>query len=331
MSATTDTTVAASEVITTPEQTPVQIVLRRFRKHKLAMVSLVLITSIFMLSLLAPVVSPFKPDELEVGNYFLPFGAVNRDGRLHLMGTDNLGRDYFSRLVYAGRISLSVALICTLVSASVGIVIGAISGFYGGWLDAALMRTVEFLITLPQLPLLLILSSMFIRNENLIPVPDFVLTVVGKIMLLSPRDAKQAVMIIMVLAGLGWMGTSRLMRGMALSVREQTYVEASRALGASNLHIILGHIIPNALAPIIVDASLSLAGYVVGEASLSFLGFGIQDPIPTWGNMLSATQSFMLDKPWLPLVPGLPIFICSLAFNYIGDGLRDALDPRLKM
>jgi peptide/nickel transport system permease protein len=121
------------------------------------------------------------------------------------------------------------------------------------------------------------------------------------------------------------------MRGMVLGLREQTFVEASRGLGASNFRIIFTHMIPNALAPIIVDASLALAGYIVAEASLSFLGLGIQDPIPTWGNMLSATQQFMADRPWLPLVPGLPIFMCSLAFNYIGDGLRDALDPRLKL
>jgi peptide/nickel transport system permease protein len=120
------------------------------------------------------------------------------------------------------------------------------------------------------------------------------------------------------------------MRGTVLSLREQTFVEASRSLGASDFRIIFSHMIPNAMAPIIVDASLALAGFVVAEASLSFLGFGIQDPIPTWGNMLSATQQFMNDRPYLPLIPGLPIFLCSLCFNYIGDGLRDALDPRLK-
>ncbi len=332
MTATAQATPLSSEAITTPEQSPFQIVLRRFRKHKLAMISLFIIIAIFILSLLAPVIAPFRPDDLMVGKYFVRFGTVDAEtGRVHLLGTDHIGRDYFSRLVYAGRISLSVALICVLISSSIGIVVGAYSGFYGGWVDAVLMRFVEFLITMPQLPLLLILSSMFLRNEELIPVPQFILQVVGKIMLLSPRDARQAVMIILVLAGLGWMGTARLMRGMALSVREQTFVEAARSLGASNLHIILRHIIPNAMAPIIVDASLALGAYVVGEASLSFLGFGIQDPIPTWGNMLSATQQFMMDRPWLPLVPGFPIFLCSLAFNFVGDGLRDALDPRLKM
>ena len=134
----------------------------------------------------------------------------------------------------------------------------------------------------------------------------------------------------LVLAGLGWLTAAQLMRGSILSLREQTFVEAARSLGASSGRIIFYHMIPNSMAPIIVDASLLLAGYIVAEASLSFLGFGIQDPIPTWGNMLSATQPFMFDRPWLPLIPGMPIFLCSLAFNYIGDGLRDALDPRLK-
>ena len=138
-------------------------------------------------------------------------------------------------------------------------------------------------------------------------------------------------LIVLIFAGLGWLTSAQLMRGMMLSLREQTFVEASRSLGASNMRIIFQHMIPNSMAPIIVEASLALAGYIVAEAALSFLGFGIQDPIPTWGNMLSATQTYMLDKPWLPLMPGLPIFICSLAFNYVGDGLRDALDPRLKM
>jgi peptide/nickel transport system permease protein len=157
------------------------------------------------------------------------------------------------------------------------------------------------------------------------------LNVLGKVMLLRPSDVRQALIIVTVLAGLGWLGAAQIMRGMVLALREQTFVEAARSLGASNARIIFVHMIPNALAPIIVNASLGLAGYIIYEASLSFLGFGIQDPIPTWGNMLSATQSFMSDRPWLPLVPGLPIFLCSLCFNYIGDGLRDALDPRLKM
>jgi len=322
----------SAETITIKEQTPFQIVLRRFRRHRLAMISLGTMAVIFLISLGAKWIAPYEVDALKVGNYFLPFGTVDSvTGRIHLLGTDHIGRDYFSRLVYAGRISLSVAFLSVLISLSIGITVGSISGFYGGWIDSVLMRIVEFLLTIPTLPLLLIISSMLLRNEEFIYIPDPILNIVGKITLLSPRNARQVILIIMVLAGLGWLGAAQLMRGMVLSLRNQTFVEAARALGASNSRIIFRHMIPNAMAPLIVEASLAMAGYVVAEAALSFLGFGIQDPIPTWGNMLSASQTYMFDRPWLPLVPGLPIFLCSLCFNYIGDGLRDALDPRLKL
>ncbi len=321
-----------AEAITIEERSPFQIVMMRFRRHRLAMVSLGLMIAIFTITILAPYIAKFKIDEVNVGKYFVPWGTVDKDtGRIHYMGTDNIGRDYFSRLIYAGRISLTVALLSVLISETIGITVGAISGYYGGGLDAVLMRFLEFMLTIPTLPLLLIISAMLLQNEELIPIPEPLLKFLGNILLLGPRAARNAVLIVIVLAGFGWLSSAQLMRGTILSLREQTFVEAARSLGASNVWIIMRHMIPNAMAPIIVDASLGLAGYVVAEAALAFLGFGIQDPIPTWGNMLAATQQFMLNKPWLPLVPGLPIFICSLAFNYIGDGLRDALDPRLKL
>ncbi len=321
-----------AEAITIEERSPFQVVMTRFVRHRLAMVSMAVMIVIFIITILAPYITSFQVDELDVDKYFVPFGTVDEaTGRVHYLGTDNIGRDYFSRLIYAGRISLTVALLSVLISESVGIVVGAVSGFYGGWVDSVLMRFVEFMLTIPTLPLLLIISSMLLRNEDLIPIPESVLKAVGSIMLLGPKDARSAVLIVIVLAGFGWLSAAQLMRGTVLSLREQTFVEASRSLGATDIWIIFKHMIPNAMAPIIVDASLGLGGYVVAEAALAFLGFGIQDPIPTWGNMLSATQTYMFDKPWLPLVPGLPIFICSLAFNYIGDGLRDALDPRLKL
>ncbi|MDQ3005845.1 MAG: ABC transporter permease [Anaerolineales bacterium] len=322
----------SAESVTIEERTPFQIVMNRFRRHRLAMISLIVMIVIFIITILAPVIAPFEVQELSVNKYFVDWGTIDeKTGRVHYFGTDHIGRDYFSRLIYAGRVSLTIALLSVVISEVIGIVVGVISGFYGGWLDTVLMRFVEFMLTIPQLPLLLIISSMLLRNENLIPIPDSILNFVGNIMLLEPRDARSAVLIVLILAGFGWLAAAQLMRGMVLSLREQTFVEASRSLGASNFRIIMRDMIPNAMSPIIVDASLGLAGYVVAEAALAFLGFGIQDPIPTWGNMLAASQQFMLDRPWLPLVPGLPIFICSLAFNYIGDGLRDALDPRLKL
>ncbi len=319
------------ESIGIKEESPLAIILKRFRKHKLAMISVFVMLVIFMVSVFAKQIAPFKPDDLKVGNYFKPFGFVDQvNGRIHYLGTDDLGRDYFSRIVYAGRISLTVAITSVIISELLGIVVGATSGYFGGIVDNVIMRFVEFLLTIPDLPLLLIISSMLLRNDEAVPIPRPILVFFGQIMLLQERDARQAVLIIIVLAGLGWMGAAQLMRGSVLALRDQTFVEAARSLGASDFSIIFRHMIPNAMAPIIVNASLGLAGYVVAEAALSFLGFGIRDPIPTWGNMLSATQQYMFDKPWLPLIPGLPIFLCSLAFNYIGDGLRDALDPRLK-
>lgn len=330
----TDAKVAtlSAEAVTIEERTPFQIVMTRFRRHRLAMIALVIMAAIFLITILAPVIAPFEIQELSVNKYFVPWGTVDEEtGRVHYMGTDNIGRDYFSRLIYAGRISLTVAILSVIIAETIGIIVGAVSGFFGGWIDAVLMRFVEFMLTIPTLPLLLIISSMLLRNDELIKIPEPVLQFMGNILLLSPRDSRNAVLIVLVLAGFGWLSAAQLMRGTVLSLREQTFVEASRSLGASNLRIITRDMIPNAMAPIIVDASLGLAGYIVGEAALAFLGFGIQDPVPTWGNMLSASQQFMLDRPWLPLVPGLPIFLCSLAFNYIGDGLRDALDPRLKL
>jgi peptide/nickel transport system permease protein len=322
----------SADTVTIEERTPFQIVMNRFKRHRLAMISLIVMIGIFIITILAPVIAPFEIQELSVNKYFVEWGTVDEEtGRVHYMGTDNIGRDYFSRLIYAGRISLSVAILSVLISEFIGIIVGAISGFFGGWVDAVLMRFVEFMLTIPTLPLLLIISSMLLSNDELIAIPEPILKFMGNILLLSPRDSRNAVLIVMVLAGFGWLSAAQLMRGTVLSLREQTFVEASRSLGASNFRIILKDMLPNAMAPIIVDASLGLAGYIVAEAALAFLGFGIQDPVPTWGNMLAASQQFMLDRPWLPLVPGLPIFVCSLAFNYIGDGLRDALDPRLKL
>ncbi len=332
MTAQTETIFLAPETLAAPSESPTLMVLRRFMRHKMAMLSIFIILAIFSISLLAKQLAPFTSNELTVGKYFVPFGSVEaKTGRVYYLGSDNIGRDYFSRLIYAGRISLTVAMTSTLLTLFIGVTVGAYAGYYGGWLDSLLMRAVEFLATIPALPLLLIVSSMLLRNEELIPIPKAVLEGMGQLMLLSPRDVRQAVLIIIVLSGLGWLNDARLMRGTVLSLRELTFVEAARSLGLSDLQIIVFHMIPNAMAPIIVNASLNLSGFIVAEAALSFLGFGIQDPIPTWGNMLAGTQQFMFDRPWLPLVPGLPIVLCSLAFNYIGDGLRDALDPRLKM
>jgi peptide/nickel transport system permease protein len=309
-----------------------KVIARRLFRHKLAVGSMVVWAIILLLAILGPSMTGYKPTEIQVGQGYLAPGVRDADGhRVHWLGTDQLGRDYWTRILYAGRISLTVAVTAQVSVSIIGILIGAIAGYFGGGLDAVLMRIVEFLLTLPTLPILLIISSLLLQNQEAIPIPQILQKFMAWLLIIPPRDSVQVILLILILVALGWMADSRLMRGGVLSVKEQTFTEAARALGASDTRIILQHMIPNALAPMIVSASLGLGGFIIYEAALSFLGFGIQDPTPTWGNMLAAAQSSMFQYPWLPLVSGTPIVICTLTINFIGDGLRDALDPRLKL
>jgi peptide/nickel transport system permease protein len=309
------------------------IVLQRFMRHRMAVLSVFIIALILIGSILAPAIAPFERDGIDLSSDVRPAppGVTDSAGRVHLLGIDHLGRDLFTRVLYAGRISLIIAIFVTFLSEVLGMIVGAIAGYYGGWVDALISRIIEFMLSIPLLPVLLIVSAILLRGGNEVTVPQWAKNTISTVLAVPERESQQVVFLILILVAFGWLGAARLMRGMVLSLRNQTFVEAARSLGASNTQIIFKHMIPNAMAPIIVSASLGLGGYIVAEAALSFLGFGIQDPIPTWGNMLAATQQFMSDRPWLPLIPGFPIFLCSLAFNYIGDGLRDALDPRLKL
>jgi peptide/nickel transport system permease protein len=298
---------------TVKEASFVRVVWNRFRRHKLAVGGMIVLIIIILACALAPIIAPYDPITINKDEN----GAIIKNATpsaKFFMGTDNIGRDVFSRLLYAGRISLLVAFIVTIVAETMGALIGAISGFYGGWVDEVIQRTVEFLLTLPLLPLLLAFSAL-LRG----------ITVSG-----LPQEWSSAVIIATILIVFGWMGSSRLMRGMVLSLRNQEFTEAARAMGLGNLGIIVRHMIPNALAPIIVSATLSLGGVIILESALSFLGFGIQPPIPTWGNMLAEYQDDMWTQPAKVFYPGLSIFVVNLAFNYMGDALRDALDPRLK-
>jgi len=304
-----------SEALTTVvEESPWRIIWRRFKKHRLAVAGMITISAIALACLFAPWIAPYDPiNEMarDANNQILKNAPPSLS---HLMGTDNIGRDIFSRLLYAGRISLSVAFIVTFFEIIIGVFIGAFSGYYGGRIDDLIQRFVEFLITLPLLPLLLAFSALM-RD----------LTLPG-----LPREWSSAVIITIILTIFGWMTAAILVRGMVLSLRNQDFTEAARAMGLSNGGIIMKHMIPNSLAPIIVTATLGLGGVIIYESALSFLGFGIQPPVPTWGNMLNEYQSEMWTQPAKVFFPGLMIFICVLAFNYIGDGLRDAMDPRLK-
>lgn len=308
------------------------IVLRRFRKHRMAMISLGALMVVFLASLLAPVLAPFPRDATGLAPRFSPPLTVY-NGQMHWLGTDHVGRDFFTRLLYAARITLSISFFAATLATLIGMTLGAFAGYFRGLVDSIVMRILEFMASIPDFPILLIVASILASRPESLPIPRFVLDAMGALMLLSPvgNERAQVVVIIVVLTAFGWISAARLMRGMVLSVRERDFIEATRALGASNARIILRHVVPNAFPPLVVSYTLSLAGALAAETALSFLGIGITDPTPTWGNMLQFATNFMLTDPWVPLIPGLPVVIASLAFNFIGDGLRDALDPRLKM
>lgn len=308
------------------------IVARRFWRHKLAVISLALVLSIFVVSLLAPVLAPFERDVVDISSPIRPAppGTRNAQGQLHPLGIDHLGRDLFTRLLYAARVSMSIAILVVLISETFGVFLGAIAGYFGGVVDTIISRVIEFMLTIPTLPILLIISAILLRRDVVLPLPGFLSRLLSSLLLAPEREAQKVVVLVLILVIFGWLGAARLMRGMALSLSKQDFVEALRAAGASDARIIFRHIIPNGIAPILVNASLALGGVIVTESALSFLGLGVQDPTPTWGNMLSTSQSYMFQNPWLPLIPGIPLVIVSIGFNFIGDGLRDALDPRLK-
>lgn len=291
-------TLEAEQLLTTEEVGQATVIWRRFRKHKLALASMIFLLFLLAVAILAPWIMPYPYEEIDVPNAFAPPSAQ------HWMGTDQLGRDVLSRMMWGTRISLYVGIVATLIGQIFGVFVGAIAGYYGGRVDMLLMRLTDFFLTLPALPLLLVLSVIIGASVN------------G---------------VIFILAMLGWMATARLVRGVVLSLREQEFIEASRALGVSDSTIIIRHMIPNSMAPVIVSVTLGVGTTIIVEAALSFLGFGVRPPTPSWGNMLNRVQDYVLMNPMLAIYPGVAIFLTVLAFNFMGDGLRDALDPRLKM
>lgn len=299
----------AESLVTIKEESWFVVIGRRFLRHKLAVIGLIVIFAFVFIAVFASSIAPYEPYKQNLAP------SYSNPSAQHLLGTDELGRDVFSRLLYAARLSLFITVVVNFASEGFGVLLGAISGYYGKWVDNLIQRFVEFLLTLPQLPLLLFFSAI-LRGYTVPGLPD---------------EWSKALVISGVLIAFGWLGSTRLVRGIVLSLREQEFVQAARALGASDWRIITRHMIPNSLAPVIVNLTLGLGGVIVLEAALSFLGFGITPPVPTWGNMLQNVQERMWQQPWLAFYPGFCIFLTSLAFNYVGDGLRDALDPRLKL
>jgi peptide/nickel transport system permease protein len=279
-----------------------QLVWRRFRRHPGALVGVVVLALIILCCLLA-FLSPYDPELSDITIRLQPPSWA------HPFGTDSLGRDLLTRVLYGGRISLLVGFMVVSITLLIGVPVGAIAGYFGGWVDDVLMRIIDSALALPSLMILILLSAVlreidvpFIQRNN-------VLTIAFVIGILS------------------WMTVARLVRAIFLTMREMEYVSAARALGASNFRIIASEILPNGFGPIIVESTLEIGWAIMEESGLSFLGFGIQPPTPSWGNLLNNALEHLSRHPWLAIFPGLMIFLTIIAVNYIGDGLRDALDP----
>lgn len=278
-------------------RSPAAIARQRFSRHPQAMVGLGLLIALALLALVAPLIAPFDPTETDlVGRRLLGPSTV------HWMGTDDLGRDLWSRVLFGARISLLIGFLSVAIAVTLGTVVGAVAGYAGGWADTVLMRIVDLFLSIPRLILLLTVVAVF------------------------PRATIS--LIIGVLGLTGWMGVSRLVRGQVLAVREREFVLAARALGYRPLRILARHILPNVMTPVIVAATLGIGNAILAEAALSYLGFGIQPPTPSWGTIIQSGGDRMLDAWWITAFPGIAIVLTVMAFNLVGDGLRDALDPK---
>jgi peptide/nickel transport system permease protein len=272
---------------------------RHFRKNKLAMLGLGVMILLYVITLLTPLIAPYDP--AAQGDIVL---TRNLEPSLqHLMGTDKFGRDIFSRVLYGSRISLTIGFIAVGISITLGTLAGALAGYFGGIVDAVIMRLTDMMLSFPRLVLLIVVIALF----------------------------NPSIWLVVVVLGLtGWMPTARLVRGEVLSLREREFVQAARALGMGDWRIISRHIIPNTMAPVIVSATLGIGQTILTEASLSFLGLGVQPPTPSWGNMVADGRDALIEAWWIATFPGIAIVLTVIAFNLLGDGLRDALDPRLR-
>jgi peptide/nickel transport system permease protein len=283
--------------VLSPVPSPGAFLVRRLMHHRVARASLLLLLLLATLVTVVPMISPYEYDQEDLDL----IGQPTRPGRAHWFGTDELGQDSLTRVLYGGRISLAVGLASALVATLLGTAIGALAGFFRGPIDSVLMRFTDVILSIPLLPLVLLLSGLFRPGLPLL---------------------------VMSIGGLTWMGTARVVRSQFLSLRELEFVDAARALGAGNVRLIVRHILPNAAAPIIVSATLAVGSSIMLESALSFLGFGVQPPTPTWGNLLKTASPWIGAAPWLVLPPGLLIFATVLAVNFLGDGLREALEAK---
>jgi oligopeptide transport system permease protein len=288
--------------------------LYRLMRNKAAVAGLIVIFSAFMVAIFAQFLAPYSPIEIpqNPASQMEPLwtGSKYTDPR-YLLGTDFLGRDIVSRLMFASRVSMVVGFIPTAIVFGLGVTVGMVAGFFGGWLDQILMRFTDIIYAFPDFLFLLIIVASF-RNSPF-----------GKIL-------DGLMLIFVAIAIVGWVGVARLTRGQVLALKEREFVEAARAVGATPRRIMAKHLLPNALAPLIVTAAFAVPGAILGEATLSFLGVGIIPPTPSWGQMINEGFPLFAANPWAVLLPAICISVVMLAFTFVGDGLRDALDPRMK-
>lgn len=285
-----------------PPESMRSLVWRRFKRHPGAVAGTIVLAIIVIAVLLAPL-SPYDPVKSDIKNRF------QAPSLEHPFGTDGLGRDLLTRCLYGGRVSLFVGFMVMIITLIIGVPVGMIAGYFGGTIDNLLMRLIDAALSLPTLLILILLSAIMRETE-------------------LPLMKSNNVMTIAVVIGvLSWMTVARLVRAIFLYLREMEYVTAASALGASTLMIMVSEILPNGFGPIIVEATLEVGYAIMLESGLSFLGFGIMPPTPSWGNLLSNAQEHLIEYPWLAIFPGLMIFFTIISINYIGDGLRDAFDP----
>lgn len=290
----------------TQERTMRSLIWRQFRRHQMAVLSTFILALLIFGAIFVPVLSPYDPEASSMRERSEPPSLA------HPMGTDTLGRDILTRLLYGGRVSLTIGLLATVLGIGIGTAIGAFAGYYGGMVDNLLMRLTDLFIALPRI-FMLIVMTLLMRSLD--------------IGFLSAYGGVGG--IVLILGILSWTGVARIVRGQFLGLKQKEFVEAARTLGIGNQRIVLRHVLPNTATPIIVAATLLVAATIIAESGLSFLGFGVQPPTPTWGNMLRSAQDEMRKGNWwMAVFPGLMIFLTVISINYIGDGLRDALDPR---
>jgi len=300
-----------------------RITIRRFLRHRMAVAGLIILSFVILyVSVGALIYSESYANKTSLTEKNSPpsFAPVTReDGSINLpnyLGTDRLGRDILSRTIYGGQISLLIGISAVTISITIGTIVGLVSGYFGGLIDAILMRFVEAMLAIPSLILLIVIQPVLIKNST-------------STINLFGRQLSITVLAIVIIIGIfSWLGLSRIVRSMVLSLKEQEFVTAARMVGASNSRIIFTHILPNCIAPIVVTATLGVGNAIVTETALGFLGFGVQEPTATWGNVLSGARQFVDEYPWIWMAPGLLITLTVLSINFIGDGLRDALDPR---